>query len=83
MTHLPALATLPSAGQRFVRIGKSPAAPHAAWAYRVSGAGLEVQPEVAAPLGVAGGGSVVHQAIANEVQYEQQQGQQGMAFALS
>ena len=67
MTHLPALATLPSAGQ----------------AYRVTGAGLEVQPEVAAPLGVAGGGSVVHQAIANEVQYEQQQGQQGMAFALS
>ena len=68
-----------------MRIGKSPAAPNSAWAYRVTGAGLEVQPEVAAPAGVlaAGGGSVVHQAIANEVQYEQQQGQHGMAFALS
>lgn len=65
------------AGTRFLRIGKSPAAPNAAWAYRVTGAGLEVLPGVEAPAALGGGGgSVVHQAIANEVSYEQQQWEQ-------
>lgn len=92
-------------GQRFVRIAKSPAAPNAAFAYRVTGAGaagrwggrcaalalccslpsppaptipcfarpagLEWQPEVEAPAGLAAG-SVVNQAISHEVAYEQE-----------
>lgn len=65
----------PPPGTRFVRIAKSPAAPNAAFAYRVTGAGLELVEDVEAPAALAaaaaGGGSVVHARIANEVPYEQ------------
>ncbi len=65
--------TLPClpAGNRFVRIAKSPAAPNAAFAYRVTGAGLELLPEVEPPPQLLQPGSVVHGAIANDVPYEQ------------
>ncbi|KAL4424690.1 hypothetical protein ABPG77_004497 [Micractinium sp. CCAP 211/92] len=60
-----------AAGNRFVRIAKSPAAPNAAFAYRVTGAGLELLPEVEPPPQLLQPGSVVHGTIANDVPYEQ------------
>lgn len=66
-------AALPSppAGSRFLRIAKSPAAPNAAFAYQVTGAGLEVLPDVEPPAQLLQPGSVVHGAIANDVPFEQ------------
>lgn len=60
-----------TAGSRFLRIAKSPAAPNAAFAYRVTGAGLEVLPDVEPPAQLLQPGSVVHGAIANDVPFEQ------------
>lgn len=60
-----------AAGSRFVRIAKSPAAPNAAFAYRVTGSGLELLPDVEPPPQLLQPGSVVHGAIANEAPYAQ------------
>ncbi|KAL4420437.1 hypothetical protein ABPG75_010093 [Micractinium tetrahymenae] len=70
-----------AAGNRFVRIAKSPAAPNAAFAYRVTGAGLELLPDVVPPPQLLQPGSVVHGAIANEVPYELE-GAAAVAFNL-
>jgi hypothetical protein len=60
-------------GVRFLRVAKSPAAPPAAVAYRVTGAGLEEMPDIAPPERMLRPGNVAGQAIANEVLYEQQE----------
>ncbi|KAI3430763.1 hypothetical protein D9Q98_009175 [Chlorella vulgaris] len=58
-------------GTRFVRIAKSPAAPIAAFAYVVTGSGLELLDGLEAPPEMLQQGSVTHMAIANEQPYEQ------------
>lgn len=68
---LPPLLPSLRPGTRFLRIAKSPAAPPAAFAYRVTGAGLEAVAGVEPPAHMLRAGSVAHQAIANEVPYEQ------------